>query len=65
MEGLIFGILRYSTDRDQGLGIRLITAVSVIKRLILYEFTLWGRDSASVIGIREREYYRGFFKENI
>ena len=47
-------------------GIRdLITAVSVIKRLSLYEFTLWGRDLVSVVRIRESPYYRGSFKENI
>ena len=33
--------------------------------LILYEFTLWGRDFVSVVGIKESPYYRGFFKENI
>ena len=37
--------------------------MSVIKRLILYEFTLWGQDSASVIRIRESPYYRGFLKK--
>ena len=46
-----------------GFGIHLITAVSVINRLILYEFTLWGQDLASVIRIRESPYYRGFFKK--
>ena len=49
----------YSTDR--GFGIHLITAVSAIKRLILYEFNLWGRDLVSVIRTRESTYYRGFF----
>ena len=39
-----------------------ITAVSVIKRLGLYEFTLWSRDLVSVVRIRESLYYRGFFK---
>jgi len=33
--------------------IHLITAVSVIKWLSLYEFTLWGRDLVSVVSIRE------------
>ena len=49
------------------IGIRdhLITAVSVIKRLSLYEFTLWGRNLVSVVRIRESPYYRGFFKEKI
>ena len=42
----------------------LITAVSVIKKLILCEFTLWGRDLVTVVRI-ESPYYRGFFKENI
>ena len=37
--------------------------MSVIKRLILYEFTLRGQDSASVIRIRESPFYRGFFKK--
>ena len=45
--------------------IHLITAVSVIKRLSLYKFILWGRDLVSVVRIRESPYYRGFFKENI
>ena len=35
--------------------------MSVIKRLSLYEFTLWGRDLVSVVRIRESPYYRGFF----
>ena len=43
------------------IGIHLITVVSVIKRLSLYEFTLWGRDLVSVVRIRESPYYRGFF----
>ena len=45
--------------------IHLITAVSVIKTLSLYEFTLCDRDLVSVVHIRESPYYRGFFKENI
>ena len=48
---------------DSGFGIHLITAVSVIKRLILYEFTLWGQDSTSVIRIRESPYYRAFLRK--
>ena len=49
------------------IGIHLIIAVSVIKRLRLHEFTpLWGRDLVSVVRIRESPYYRGvFFIENI
>ena len=50
------------------IGIRdrhLITVVSVIKRLSLYEITLWGRDFVSVVRIRKSRYYGGFFKENI
>ena len=35
--------------------------MSVIKRLSLYEFTLWGRDLLPVVRIRESLYYRGFF----
>ena len=38
-----------SPDQDSG-----------FKRLILYEFTLWGRDVVPVVRIRERPYYRGF-----
>ena len=38
----------------------MITAVSVIKRLSLYEFTLWGRDLVSVVRIIEV-----FVKENM
>ena len=45
--------------------IHLIAGVSVIERLRLCEFTLWGRDLVSVVRIRESPYYRGFFKENI
>ena len=44
-----------------GSPVHLITAVSVIKRLSLYEFTLWGRNLVSVVRIRESPYYRGFF----
>ena len=40
---------------------RLITAVSIIERLRLYEVTLWGRDLVSVVRIKESPYYRGFF----
>ena len=54
-----------SPDRDSGCGIRLISAVSVIKRLSLYEFTLWGQDLVSVVRISESPYYRGFFVANI
>jgi len=39
----------------------LITTVSVIKRLSLYEFTLWGQDLVSVVRTRESLYYGGFF----
>ena len=35
--------------------------VSVIKRLNLYEFTLWGRDLVSVVRIRERVRIMDFF----
>ena len=35
--------------------------MSVIKRLRLYEFSLWGRDLVSVVRIRESSYYGGFF----
>ena len=45
--------------------VHLITTVSVIKRLSLYEFTLWGRDLVSVVRIRESPYYRGFFLKKI
>ena len=50
-----------SPDWDLGCGIRLISTVSVIKRLSLYEFALWGQDLVSVVRIRESPYYRGFF----
>ena len=36
----------------------MITVVSVIKRLSLHEFTLWGRDLVSVVRVRESPYYR-------
>ena len=45
-------------------GIHLITAVSVIKRLI-YEFTPWGQDLVSVVCIGEGHYYGGFFGKKI
>ena len=43
-----------------GFGIHLMIAVSVIKRLSLYELTLWVRDLVSVVRIRESPYYRDF-----
>ena len=49
------------------IGIRdrhLITVVSVIKRLSLYEFTLWGRVFVFVVRIRASQYYGGFFLRN-
>ena len=46
-----------------GFEIHLITAVSVIKRLSLYVFTLLGWDLVSIVCIRESHYYRGLFKE--
>ena len=42
----------------------LITAVSMIKRLSLYEFTLWGGDLVSVVRIRDSPYDRVFFLRN-
>ena len=35
--------------------------MSVVKRLGLYKFTLWGRYLVSVVLIKENPYYRGFF----
>ena len=32
-----------------------------MKRLSLYEFSLWGRDFVSVVRIIEGPYYRGYF----
>ena len=43
----------------------LITIVSVIERLSLYEFTLWGRDFVSIVCIRESRYYGGYFLKKI
>ena len=43
----------------------LITTVFVIKRLSLYEFTLWGRDLVSVVHIRESLLWTFCLKENI
>ena len=34
---------------------------TALKRLNLYEFTLWGRDLVSVVRIRESPYYGFFF----
>ena len=42
-----------SPDRDWRF--TLITEVSVIKRLSLCEFTLWGRNLVSVVCIRKRK----------
>ena len=39
--------------------------MSVTKSLSLNEFTLWGRDSVSVVRIRESPYYRGGFLKKI
>ena len=39
--------------------------MSVIKRLSLSEFTLWGRDLVSVVHIRKSPYYRGSFLKKI
>ena len=44
-----------------GFRIHLITALSVIRRLSLYEFTLWGRDLMSIVRIRE--IIEVYFKE--
>ena len=47
-----------------GFEIHLITEVSVIKRLGLSEFTLWGRDLVSVVRIIEgflKKIYENFF----
>ena len=41
----------------------LIIVVSVIKRLSLYEFSLWVRDFVSVVRIRQSRYYGGFLKK--
>ena len=39
--------------------------MSVIKRLSLYELTVWGRDLVSVVRIRENPYHRGLFLKKI
>ena len=39
----------------------LITGVSVLKRLSLYELALWCRNLVSVLRIRESPYYSGVF----
>ena len=38
--------------------------MSIIKRLSLYEFTLWDRDLLSVVRIRESPYYGKKIYEN-
>ena len=48
-----------------GFGIHLITAVSIIKRLSLCEFTLEDRHLVSVVRIRESACYRIFFFKKI
>ena len=40
-------------------------ARNILKRLSLYEFTLWGRDLVFVIRIRESPHYKGFFLKKI
>ena len=45
--------------------IHLIAGVSVIERLRVCEFTLWGRDLVAVVSVRESPYYRGFFLKKI
>ena len=42
-------------------GIHLISTVSLIERLSVYEFTLSGRDLVSVVHITENLYYSFFF----
>ena len=37
--------------------------MSVITRLSLSEFTLWGRNLVSVVRIRKSPYYRGLLKK--
>ena len=51
IERLGFWITLHSSSarRDSPVQIHLITAESVMKRLSLYEFTLWGRDLVSVV----------------
>ena len=39
--------------------------MSVIKRLSLNVFALWGRDLVSVVRRREGLYYKGFFVKKI
>ena len=43
------------------IGIRDLPDHRIIKRLSLYEVTLWGRDSESVVRITKSPYYRFFF----
>ena len=45
--------IAHQPDGIHPVQIHLITAVSVIKKLSLYEFTLWCRDLVSVVCIRE------------
>ena len=39
------------------------TGETIIKRLSLYAFALWGRDLASVVCGKEGPYYRVFLKK--
>ena len=43
------------------IGIRDLPEHRIIKRLSLYEVTLWGRDSVSVVRIAKSPYYSIFF----
>ena len=43
----------------------VIIWVSVIKRLSLHEFSLWGRDFMTVVRIIEGPYYRGYFLQRM
>ena len=42
------------------MGSYTVTGLSIIKKLTLYEFALWGRDTGSVVPIREGLCYKGF-----
>ena len=62
LDGIYIVLCANSPDRDLG---HLIATASIMKRLSLYEFTLWGQDLVSVVHIRESLYSRGFFLNKI
>ena len=58
-------VYNVTTNRKLGWIRTVITGVSVIKRLSLYEFSLWGRDFVSVVRIIEGHIVEVIFTKNV